>query len=185
MNTSLKGTDGGMDVQPQGVEEATGLRLEELDAAGLKKHEHIIQHMRFNALDTDKDRTLRQMRESRASVLSPEYLGGSTHGGLFLVMDGEEAVGFIALRVASGKKVGTIERILLAEKHHQEDVLQEILKSAEREMRNRGCTEGVITDEKISHDMTIVGKLTQTTNFYRFSESNGNDQPKASLEKAV
>lgn len=166
---------------PDGTEELEGLTLERLDASDLKANERIIQELKFNPIDSTKNRGLEQKRESRASILTPEYLREGKHGELFLVKDGSEVVGFVALRINPGERVGTVERILLAEGHHQAHTLQQTLKSAEKELRKRGCTEGVVRDEHLSHDMELISNISAVTNFYTFEEGEGDEQPQRAV----
>lgn len=167
---------------PDGAEELEGFTLERLDTSDLQANERIIQELKFNPIDNKKSRGLEQKRESRASVLSPEYLRSGKHGELFLVKDAGNVVGFVALRIASGEHVGTIERILLAEGHHQANTLLRTLKSAEEEMRKRGCTEGVIRDENLSHDMELISTISAVTNFYTFAEKGDESNERVVLE---
>lgn len=167
---------------PDGTEDLKGFSLERLNAADLKANEGIIQQLKFNPIDSSKNRGLEQKRESRASVLTPEYLREGKHGELFLVKDGSEVVGFVALRINAGKHVGTVERILLAEGHHQAHTLQGILESSADEMRKRGCTEGVVIDEHLSHDMELISTITAVTNFYTFKEKDDEVPERAVLE---
>ncbi len=186
MDKSSGGMDKGVEMKaaPDSIEEAKGFRLEKLDAKGLKENERVIQSFKFDHLNQSKDRSLKQARELKASELSPEYLKESKHGGLYLVMDGDEVMGLVALRVDPGNKVGTVERILLAEKHDQGHALQGILRSTEHEMRARGCTSGVVTDTNISRAMGRVGNLSQTERFYTFV-ADDNEAPEAPLEQAA
>ena len=165
-----------------GTEELEGFTLEPLDASDLRANEGIIQGLKFNPIDNNKSRGLEQKRESRASVLTPEYLRDGKHGELFLVKDGGTVVGFVALRINAGEHVGTVERILLAEGHHQARTLQRTLKSAQKEMQKRGCTEGVIRDEHLSHDMELISTISAVTNFYTFAEKEDEPKKRAVLE---
>ncbi len=167
---------------PDGGEELEGFTLERLDTSDLRDNERVIQELKFNPIDSTKSRGLEQKRESRASVLSPEYLREGKHGELFLVKDGGTVVGFVALRINAGEHVGTVERILLAEGHHQVHTLQRTLKSAQKEMQKRGCTEGVIRDEHLSHDMELVSTISAVTNFYTFAEKEDEPGERAVLE---
>lgn len=167
---------------PEGTEELEGFTLERLDTSDLRENERIIQELKFNPIDSTKSRGLEQKRESRASVLSPEYLREGKHGELFLVKDGEDVVGFVALRINAGEHVGTVERILLAEGHHQAHTLQRTLKSVEKEMRKSGCTEGVVQDENLSHDMELISTISAVTNFYTFTEKEDESGERAVLE---
>ena len=138
--------------------------VERLTIDSLEQFEHVIKSLRFNALDTDESENFGDRKEE-VGHLYETYLKSGEDGELFVVREGEDIVGFLAVRKHVASHEASIEQMRVFQKHGQEDVIERLLLAAKVNLGNEGYHHATINDGSLSDDVRKVSNRFVLNNF--------------------
>ncbi len=162
-------------------EQLEGVRLEPFDPSEFFLHKNAIGGLEWDALNQDAGRVSKGEREPQLKELFAQSLKEGEHLKLFLLKGDKGVDGFVAMKVNTGARVGTLTHVWLDERRHQADNLAEILHSSEQYLRSVGCDEGIVNAPHALSTLERVGSRSVPKNFWRF-ESGEEEGPDVVME---
>lgn len=165
-------------------EQLDGVRLEPFDPSEFFLHKNAIEGLEWDALNSEKGRVLKNERIPQLQKLFAQSLKTGEHLKLFLLKGDTGVDGFVAMKVNTGEKVGTLTHVWLDERHHQAGGLAEVLHSSEEYLRSVGCDRGIVNAPHAMSTLERVGSRSEPKNFWEF-KSPEDEGPPVVLEKAA
>lgn len=149
-------------------EQLEGIRLEPFKPEEFFLHKRAIEGLEWDALDQGTGRVSKGVREPQLKKLFAQSLKDGEHLRLFLLKGDKGVDGFVAMKINSGKKLGTLTHVWLDERRHQAGQITEILDSSETYMRDHGCDFGIANAPRPIQAVNKVGAHSEVKNFWTF-----------------
>lgn len=149
-------------------EQLEGIRLEPFDPAEFFLHKRAIEGLEWDALDQDTGRVSKGVREPQLKKLFAQSLKDGEHLRLFLLKGDKGVDGFVAMKINSRKKLGTLTHVWLDERRQQAGEITEVMHSSERYMRKQGCDRGIVIAPHPIKTVNRVGARTEQQKFWTF-----------------
>src|SRR3989338_6598002 len=150
------------------VPDFEGMKLEPLSVNEYSQSMGDVAALQWDALNSSEFKVSKGERIDDLKKLFPQSLNVDNHLKLF-VLRGEHGIdGFVAMKVDTGQRLGTLTHVWLSEKRHQAGGLAEILHTSERHLRSLRCDSGIINAPHAMSTLERVGSRTEPSNFWTF-----------------
>jgi hypothetical protein len=167
-------------------EEPSGLKMTPLGNQ-YQEYKETIEKLSWNPADKSEGRVLMGVRRHALEKLHARSLNSAGRTKLFLVKNGENVIGFVAMEIDRDKRLGTITDIWLSERHQSGEMYSEVLHSAEIHLlRHEHCDHGEVIAPAPLAPLRRTGQHRVESNFFTFNDGEGDDsEPPVILEKAA